>query len=110
MFITDKPYSEPGLCALTMRNEDPEGFVQGPDSQPGLVYVSGSAVRELLVAFGHTTKEDHAEALDKLATVTAENAQLRAELEDARGILSAIDTLESEGFRTRKRPGPKVGV
>lgn len=110
MFITESPFSEPGHCVLSMRHEDPEGFVQGPESEPGLIYISGSSVRELATAFGHTLKEDHAATLDKLAMVTAENEQLRSELEDAKGVLSAIDTLESEGYRTRKRSGPKVGV
>lgn len=110
MFITEAPFQEPGMCALTMRHKDPEGFVQGPESQQGIVYISGTAVREMVREFGHATKEEHQAVKDELAAARAELEQAKAELKDAKEYVHAIDVLESEGFRSRRKPGPKVAV
>lgn len=66
------------------------------------VYVSVVAVKEMAAMIGWC---DPAPLEARLAQVEAELEQARAELAQANRHLDAIDVLESEGFRARKRPG-----
>ena len=110
MFISQTPMGQPGHCIASGRIEDKEGFLILNDDQGGVLMFSGGAMRDALKLFGHFTKEEWQALNEENAVLLAELQQAKAELQEAREYVHAIDVLESEGFRTRKKPGPKVSA
>lgn len=72
------------------------------------IYVSVVAVEMYARHLGWISPEEHESQRKHIEALSREKAQLEAELEGARAKLEAIDVIESEGFRARKKPGRKA--
>jgi hypothetical protein len=110
MTLVPRPAHPPHRCSFTLRDTDPEGFIQGQvlSGWDPSAAISASYLRQEARALGMFDAATHQNALDEiedlkdqLATVTAERDQLHAKFE-------AIDVLASAGFQARKKPGRPV--
>jgi hypothetical protein len=70
--------------------------------------ISVVAVETLARERGWTSPEEHESQRAHIEALSLEKAQLEAELEGMRARFEAIDVIESEGFRARKKPGRKT--
>lgn len=102
----------PHRCAVTLRADDPDGFVDtgtvlhGWDPQ---VYVSYQGFKHLCKAFDSPTREEATVLREEVTVLRAEVDRLTAELGEERRVTDAIDVLESKDFRARRKPGrPKT--
>lgn len=68
-------------------------------------YLSIEAVEQCAQFIGYPTREEHAAAVDRVAVLEAELAQVRAALDEADRVIEAIDVIESRDFRARKKAG-----
>jgi hypothetical protein len=85
-----------------------EGFLDTGNELPGWddrVYVSIVAVREMAKRIQWVPPEEHAEAQAKVGALELEVERLTEELNASESVFDAIDLLESQGYRARKRPG-----
>lgn len=100
-------HQPPHRCAFTLRAEDPEGFFIGQtlSGWDPKAAVAISFVRSLARELGYVHPDDHRAVKGELAAVAAVAERLAAEVEDMRAKFDAIDVIESEGFRARKKAG-----
>jgi hypothetical protein len=114
MTFVDKLIFPPFECAISGKT------VEG--SRPGLrffdtqrtlmshqprVYVSEAGMEILAREFGYRSEEEYRALEDAYTELQAEIERERMYVEQAKQLKNAIDTLESEGFRARRKPGPK---
>lgn len=110
----ERPWKTPGRCAIvahvdpvtvpTARWLDTEGLLSGWDQH---VYLSDVGVRQAMSVLGYPTPIE-VEALEAQLDEAIELAEtFKAERDEARRELQAIDALESADWSRRKRPGPK---
>src|ERR1044072_9439723 len=111
---TDRPVHSPQKCVVLAKGDDPNGWVacgnlltNRPDPR---IYVSFGGVRTLALLCGWTPPEDVVERDQLIAELQDRVRNLEAENEHLRSVQSAIDVIESEGFRSRKKPGRKVAA
>lgn len=99
----------PNRCAFTLRHEDPEGFFLGEtlSGWDPKAAISVSYARSLARELGYVHPDEHARVLAEIDQLATELADARTELQEYDAKFSAIDLLESEGFRARKKPGRK---
>lgn len=76
--------------------------MQGPDDH---VYLSGTAVTECAKMIGWVPPGEIRQARAELAGVQAQLEQERRNVLELQRRLDAIDVIESEGFRARKKAG-----
>lgn len=76
------------------------------------VYVSVVAVREMAALIGYVSGDEYAGLLTERDELAGRVVELEREVAEADKFLKAIDALESEGFRARKKTGrpPKEQV
>ena len=101
--IVDKPIQAPGCCAVTLTSEDYDGFIDtglSPSFVDPHIYVSVSWVKQVARHLGFTDDIE----IDPLLQ---EIKDLQDQLERAEKAVAAINTLESSGFVSRKKRGPK---
>lgn len=109
LLIVPRPEHVPGHCVLSLKSEDPEGFIDTglnpsmafADDMDPHIYASVSVVKEWARKLGMVDPADPLE-LDNLRR---ECLLLRDQLADADKRLDAIDLLESAGYTQRKKPG-----
>jgi hypothetical protein len=107
MTLVPRPLHPPHRCSFTLKDTDPEGFVQGrvmPGWDPSAA-MSVGYLRQEARRLGMVDAATHAdlalelrETRDELAAMTADRDQLQARFD-------AIDVLASSGFVARKKPG-----
>lgn len=68
-------------------------------------YLSVEAVEQCAQFIGYPTREEHAQALEDVASLRAELEQCKAALDSAERIIESIDVIESRDFRARKKTG-----
>jgi hypothetical protein len=97
----------PHRCAFTLRDQDPEGFFTGQvlSGWDPSAAVSVSYARSLARELGYVHPDAHRALEDELAAANAEVERLAAEVADLRAKFDAIDVIESEGFRARRKAG-----
>lgn len=102
------PYS----CAVfPQQNKDAEGFIDTQNELTGWhdrVYISGAGQRAMNRERGWPSPEEHDEALERIAALTAELERERSEREGLQERFDAIDVLASADFVARKKPGRKA--
>jgi hypothetical protein len=83
----------------------------GPGANLHRVYVAVSTIEDLARREGWISRDDAQELRQHVASLVRETGELRAEVALAQGKLDAIDVIESEGFRARKKAGrPKAAA
>lgn len=107
MTHVQRPLHPPHRCSFTLKDADPEGFIQGqvlsgwdPSASISVGYLKQEA-RKL----GMVDAQTHALLVRELNDARAETNSVRAELDEALRKLAAVDLLESAGFTARKKPG-----
>jgi hypothetical protein len=97
----------PHRCAFTLRDSDPEGFYLGEtlSGWDPKAAISASYARSLARELGYVHPDKHQEYIEGLASAAAEIERLQAEVADLRAKFDAIDVIESEGFRARRKAG-----
>lgn len=117
MRIVDKAIARPHMCAVypQIPHDHPDGFIDTGNELYAIephIYVSRVAVRDMARLFGFPLPDDMDELQERLAVAEAELAELReqvgrleAERDRAVDVLRAVDVIESEGFRARKKAG-----
>lgn len=110
--IEKLPFGASNCAVLPYQAKDAEGFIDTGNDLLGIdphVYISGAAVKEMAKLFGWFPPDTVADLEQRLAACEKELDDTLEQLSDADGYLDAIDTLESQGFRARKKPGrPKT--
>lgn len=99
--IVDRPTMEPGHCMLSLKSEDPLGFIDTgltPAVVDPRVYASVSYVKELA---GHLGMVDGAD----IDALHAQIADLEAQLVEYDQELNAIHILKARGYSPSRRPG-----
>lgn len=69
------------------------------------IYVSVEAVETMARDLGWVTPEGHAGTVEDLKVCRERIAELEVQLEKFEGVFEAFDTLESAGFRARRKAG-----
>lgn len=112
----EKPLDKPHSCAIIPGRGDtnePRGFIDIDRVLPGWdphVYVS-QAGAEALAQFIGWSSGDHVKELEATISSLEEEVELlKSEIAQADKFLDAVDVLESKGFRTRRRTGPRTKV
>ena len=108
MWIVDHPTLTPSCCMFTLKAGVPcIDFGKDFDfNHQGRMYVSVTTARDMGKLVGLVEPEDQT---DEVGRLTAELKQARAELEELREFKAAVDVIESQEFRARKKPGrPKT--
>jgi hypothetical protein len=97
----------PHRCAFTLRDQDTEGFFVGQvlSGWDPTAAISVGHVRSLARELGYVHPDDHATVTIANAAARAEIDRLAAEVMDLRAKFDAIDVIESEGFRARRKAG-----
>lgn len=101
MVIVDRPEIAPGHCMLSLKSEDPLGFIDTlltPAVVDPRVYASVSVVMEWARKLGMVDGAD-LEALERRVE------DLEAQLAEADSELNAIHILKGRGYQAAKRPG-----
>jgi hypothetical protein len=88
-------------------NQDAEGFFTGQvlSGWDPSAAISVSYARTLARELGYAHPDDHRAVKDDLQAARAEVERLEAEVADLRTKFDAIDVIESEGFRARRKAG-----
>lgn len=111
MRIVDRPFARPMRCAAIPYIGQSYGErvwfdtgseMQGPDDH---VYLSGTAVKEAAAMIGWVSPGEHRLVKAELAGVNAQLEQERRRVLELQRRIDAIDVIESEGFRARKKAG-----
>lgn len=108
----DRALTFPSRCAVIpfIGQTHDEGFIDTGSEIPSSatdshVYVSVVAVREMAALIGWSSGEDVAALAARVQELEAQVVALEGEVAEADKLVKAIDALESEGFRARKKPG-----
>ena len=110
MWIVDHPTLTPSCCMLTLKAGVPcVDFGRDFDfNHQGRMYLSVSIARDIGKLCGLVEPEDQT---DEVARLQTELESVRAELEELQRFKAAVDVIESQDFRARKRAGrPKKEV
>jgi hypothetical protein len=104
-------HQPPHRCAFTLRGEDPEGFFIGEvlSGWDPTAAISVSYARSLARELGYVHPDDHAQAIRDRDEARSEASRYAGEALRLQSKLDAIDVIESEGFRARKKAGRPVG-
>lgn len=111
MRLVERPHARPMRCAAIPYIGQAYGErvwfdtgseMQGPDDH---VYLSGTAVTECAKMIGWVPPGEIRQARAELAGVQAQLEQERRNVLELQRRLDAIDVIESEGFRARKKAG-----
>lgn len=109
MFRVEAATLRPAQCMFTRSANGP--FIDlGRDfdlDHDGRMYIKTSYARELGLFVGLQDPADMDALRFELDAANAEILRLEEELEQADGVINAIDVIESRDFRARKRPGRK---
>lgn len=104
----------PHRCAIVpfIGQTHPEGFIDtGTDYWGERVYLSVVGVKECAKLIGWVPKQQLQRAVRDVNTERERVVELEAERDALQARLDAIDVIESEGFRARKKTGrPKQEV
>jgi hypothetical protein len=108
-----KAVMKPHHCAVNphLGSEPKKGLwdtgmeLQGPGSHLHRVYVAVSTIEDLARREGWGSPDELQQDRQHIACLVRETGDLRAQLAAAQAKLDAIDVIESEGFRARKKPG-----
>lgn len=98
----------PHRCAIVpfIGQTHPEGFIDtGTDYWGERVYLSVVGVKECAKLIGWVPHRQLELAVRDLNTERERVAELEAERDALQARLDAIDVIESDGFRARKKPG-----
>lgn len=109
--IPDLPRGVEHCASSPTITADPEGFFDTGTALPGIdppVFVSARFVRERAAELGMHSEKDYDEVVKRGAELEERVGELEAELAAVGACLEAVDTLESAGFRARKKPGRPV--
>jgi hypothetical protein len=109
--FVDRPHLAPHVCAVTLRGGTDASVKQWVETDVNLtgidphVYLSDVALREGARLIGWASPEDYQVAVERVGELEREVNDLSLQLAEADRHLTAIDTLESAGFRARKKTG-----
>jgi hypothetical protein len=103
----------PHHCAMNPHlGSEPKGGLwdtgidlQGPGSYVIRIYIACESVNDRSRAQGWSSPDEAQQDRQHIASLVRETGDLRAQLAAAQAKLDAIDLIESEGFRARKKPG-----
>lgn len=98
----------PNRCAIIpfIGQSHPEGFIDtGTDYWGERVYLSVVGVKECAKLIGWVPRQQLQHAVRDLNAERDRSKELEAERDALQARLDAIDVIESEGFRARKKPG-----
>lgn len=101
MVIVQRPEVAPGHCILSLKSEDPEGFIDTlltPAVVDPRVYASVSVVKEWARKLGMVDGDD-------LVALERRVEDLEAQLAEADSELNAIHILKARGYTPAKKPG-----
>jgi hypothetical protein len=108
MRIVPKPEWAPHQCPVTMRFEDPEGFIDTGMNFPYVdpyISVSIGGVRDMARLIGLV---DPSERDKRIVSLEAENAELRERVAEADRFAEAAEyTLQRFGAKVQRKPGRK---
>lgn len=71
------------------------------------VYVSEHAVREMANLLGFPDRGEYRQAVEERDRLRARVAELEEQVGQMSEFMGALDVIESEGFRARRKPGPR---
>ncbi len=106
--IPDLPRGVEHCAGSPTITSDPEGFFDTGTRLAGVdppSFISAKFVRAAGEKLGWPSEKDYNEVVKRGAVLEDRVAELEAELATADACLEAVDTLESAGFRARKKPG-----
>lgn len=114
-----KAQLKPHFCAVNPHlGSEPKGGLwdtgqdfAGPGSQIFRIYLACETVADRARAQGFLSPEEAADLRATIDLLDAEKVELEAKVDSLETIIDGIDTMESAGFRARRKPGkPKVPV
>ena len=101
----------PHHCAVTLKAEDPLGFIDTGTELPCIdphIYLSVSWLHDNAEQMGLVSEEVHNAALERIEELERDREQRDLELRELNAQLDAISVIESaERFKARRKPGPK---
>lgn len=101
MDVVARPEMSPGHCLLSLKSEDPEGFIDtglSPACVDPRVYASVSVIKEWATKLGMVDSA----AIDRLERQITD---LQAQLAEADDELNAIHILKARGYTAARKPG-----
>lgn len=101
----------PNRCAIVpfIGQTHPEGYIDtGTDYWGERVYLSVVGVKECAKLIGWVPRQQLQRAFREIDDAKERARELEAERDALQARLDAIDVIESEGFRARKKPGRKA--
>lgn len=104
------PVGPPGICPITGRANDPDGFIDTGSVIPGFdprLCVSLSGVRQMAQTAGLPTVNEHEQVCHQLAEALEVNAALASERDELQAFKDSVDTIVSLDYVSRKKPGRK---
>ena len=111
MRLVDRPERMPHHCAVTLKADDPKGFVDTGTELPCIdphIYLSVSWLHDIALDVGLVDEAQLREALDRVESLEHQLAAKQDELAAVNAELDAISVIESsERFKARRKPGPK---
>jgi hypothetical protein len=115
MRLVERAAHRPMRCAALpyIGQNHPDGFIDTGSELIGgwdnHVYISVAALREMARLINWVPPGELKAAERENEQLRAELKLAKAELEEAQRVIAAVDVIESEGFRARKKSGrPKV--
>lgn len=115
MRFVDRPTGRPATCAIIPGRgaaAEKGRWLDTHNELPGFdphIYISEAGGCEVARMLGWTSPTDALEMRDENLRLGLRVRELEDELSASEAVFQAIDSLESEGFRARKKPGrPKA--
>lgn len=109
--LVDRPPFNPGYCAVTLRSDDPEGFIDtGNDLRVAgpRIYVSIGGLRRM-IRFAGIVDPEVAELRMALDEANARVLELEHDVDEADKNMQAVDRLVRTGYSKQRKPGRKTG-
>jgi hypothetical protein len=102
MRLVDRPEWSPHYCAISLKDDDPEGFIDTEMNLPVVephIFVAVSSARELGRFVGMVDGSEHAKTAARLEAAMGEIARLNERLSDKQEQLDAVQVLRKSGFK-----------
>lgn len=102
-----RPLHAPHRCSFTLKDSDPEGFIQGQvmSGWDPSASISVSYLKQEARKLGMVDQAVHAQKCRELASERDLVSAVRAERDQLQAQFDAIDVIASAGFTARKKPG-----
>lgn len=104
-WIESLPFGALGCSVFPQIGRDDEGFFDTGNELIDRVFVSVTAVKEMARTIGWVPPGKLEEQSDEIHRLELQVQSLQDELNELDGFRSAVDVMESHGYRARKKPG-----